>query len=296
MYKDTNYTVNTKYPKEQINEYLKNNYSINGTEFCSKELNISRGYVKNLASKLSLKLDKSTFSKLVSKQKPKQNDKYNVNPAQFYNITSPIVAYILGVLWADGYLYRNKNQQTISLSMIESDAKELLPLFEKTGKWLSYLRKRKGKLPLLTISTNNRPLVSFLYEMDYKSKSYETATKILNRIPEDLQHYWFRGLFDGDGCLYHKNRCIQLTITSSYNQNWDYLETLCKKINVIYKIKHQKIIQNNHNNAYSFIRIINRESIKSFLDYIYAGDIMGITRKFDKYKSMDFSKLTNQHR
>jgi len=44
--------------------------------------------------------------------------------------------------------------------------------------------------------------LELLVDNDYKLKSYNSADKILSKIPNSLHHYFFRGLIDGDGCFY----------------------------------------------------------------------------------------------
>jgi len=61
-------------------------------------------------------------------------------------------------------------------------------------------------------------IYDFLSENNYKEKSYVSATKILNKIPNNLKKYFFRGYFDGDGSIYKYEKYYQvgLNITSTY--------------------------------------------------------------------------------
>jgi len=54
--------------------------------------------------------------------------------------------------------------------------------------------RKQGRLII-----HNRPLVKYLVDNDYLVKSNASADKILSTIPEKFQHYFFRGLIDGDG-------------------------------------------------------------------------------------------------
>jgi len=79
---------------------------------------------------------------------------------------------------------------------------QLLDIFNSTGKWRYYNISRNQWKPILSAVVNNRLLYEFLVDNDYKLKSYNSADKILSKIPNSLHHYFFRGLIDGDGCFY----------------------------------------------------------------------------------------------
>ena len=116
---------------------------------------------------------------------------------------TPEMAYVLGLLWADGYvLMRGKNHGQITMGNIKEDSLYFRVFFEKVGKWtIREIKgnKRKDQMTFCCYDTN---FIKWLYEHDYKAKSTISADKILNTIPKSLHQYWFLGLFDGDGCIY----------------------------------------------------------------------------------------------
>ncbi len=221
---------------------------------------------------------------------------YKVEPTQFINVQTPQIAYLLGLLWADGYvkvIYR-KSQRTpaykIETTMVSEDLDTLIPLFNSVGKWCIYHRTRKKRKPQTTILTNNQPLVEYLQQNDYGVKSIESACKILSKIPTELHKYWFRGVSDGDGCFYvnEKNRQCQFSITSEYEQKWNYFESLLNKLNIKYGI--QRLIRKKKNKKkptkHSSLRITSKIGVVGFGNYIYNGyteDGIGLKRKYDKY-------------
>lgn len=218
------------------------------------------------------------------------NITYSVNPYQFFLVKTKEISYILGLIWSDGYVYQNKYANVVSVSIIKKDIKNLIPIFQSVGKWNIVERIRKNKKPSITISINNKPLTNFLMENDYKSKTNFSAEKILSIIPKELHFYWFRGLFDGDGCVYYndKNCCRSISISSSYDQDWKYCEILFKNLGIKYTINRRKqTLKNGKINKSSTIRITNMEGIIKFGNYIYPNikfDNMGLKRKFDKIK------------
>jgi len=282
-------------------EYVKNNFPQNGVKFCADQLNVKRSVLDNLIyKKLKLKLSKEIKNKILYRNKENflnTNYVYNVEADQFINIQKKEVAYILGLIWADGYLYKfkNKKKSIVALSIIKEDMDDLLNIFKKTGKWTISSRNRKNRKPITTLSTSNSNIVNFLISKSYVSKSIDSACEILKSIPEDLKLYWFRGLFDGDGCLYidRQNR-ITVSIASSYDQDWTYIKNLFNELNIIYCV-YQTITKNGKS---SIICIKNKDGCKKFLDYIYSGienDQIGLTRKYQKYKNTNFIKKNNQY-
>jgi hypothetical protein len=76
-----------------------------------------------------------------------------------------------------------------------------------------------------------------------------------------------------------------MSISSSYNQDWIYVETLFNELNIKYSIKKIK----REKSSYSIIRITNKKGIKNFGDYIYENyeiDKIGLSRKYEKYQQI----------
>lgn len=225
----------------------------------------------------------------------KSIDKCVFDARPFLNIKTPEVAYILGLLWADGYIFSNKvtKQYRVCIEGLETDLYLLLDIFYKTGKWNVNRRIRKNRKPQMTIATGNKYLYHFLIENDYEIKSKHSANKILSKIPENLKHYWFRGLIDGDGSLYlNKKRSMsQFNCSSCRDQEWNFFTNLLKKLGIKrYTIRPSVKLKNlkstNKISYYSDIRITNRKEIIKLLDYIYKDfsiDNIGLKRKYNTF-------------
>ena len=284
----TNKRINFWYNEYQT-KFLIDNYSTLGSKKCSEILNIPVEKIRTKTYHLGLKLNKETQSRINKEsKKDKKYEDYSVNPNQFLSIETPEIAYILGLVWADGYVTNNDNHYTIKINSLFDDLNTILHIFLKTGKWFHGTRNRKNRRKQMYIGTSNKIICNFLLENDYRSKSFESADKILSKIPEHLQHYWFRGLIDGDGCFYiSKNKHQrQFSLASSYEQNWFFMEKLLKKFEIRYSIRRVKQFQHNRINKSSIIRTVNSKDIKKLGDYIYQGfltDKIGFERKFKKY-------------
>lgn len=263
--------------------WLIENYPVLGLNKCSDFLKMNIDIVKTKKDMLKLKMN--------NKFKGVQNDKCNINPELFYNIKTNEIVYLLGLIWADGFLNASKNgyNHNLGFTMVKEDFDIIKPSLEKIGRWNYYERKQNVDTwkPSINIITNNKRIYNFLVDNDYDKKSKVSADKILNKIPNELKHYFFRGLIDGDGCFYYneKNNSKQFVLTSTYEQDWGYFESLCNRLEIKYKIK--RII--NKKSSYSIVRITNKSGINKLGSYIYNNfecDKIGLTRKYDKFISI----------
>lgn len=282
------------YTNEEI-EFLSKYYPTHGSKFCSEKLNHSINSIITKCSSLKLKVIRNWRRENGLKNKKTINDIYNVSSHQFINPKNPISIYILGLIWADGNIYPPYG---INLATTYPDADCFIPLFLKTGKWKYYSRQPKNEnwKKICQIKTTNKPLVNFLISHDYKSKSTASADKILSLIPNQLRHYWFRGLIDGDGCIKTNNKGSHgISISSSVNQNWTYLENLCKNLEIPYHIskEHRKTGNSSSFQIYGMYRVIK------FCKYIYDGypeDNIGLKRKYDKFLQLKSTEEKNRYR
>jgi len=190
-------------------------------------------------------------------------------------------AYILGLMWADGTVSKSKNNYGCSVTGISEDFDLLRSIFESTGQWGIYIRSAKGiRKQQTTYLYTSKSFHSFLSEKKYQEKSQTSASRILNHIPERYHCYWWRGYFDGDGCIYTKlNK--QLFFTGALNQDWDFFNFLPIKL-------HWKHITKKTNKGnYSRMLIQNKPDILAFFKFIYSGDeSFGLERKKNKMKQL----------
>lgn len=279
-----NNTPNLKYSQEE-NEFLIENYPKYGSAFCAEHLKRSNVSVRSRAQKLNLHVN--NMSGIMLKCYAKPNDKYNVNADLFMTPTNPSVIYTMGLLWADGHVHIDKNIREIELASAYPDGDEFYKILSSYGKW-NYYRypqaypKYKKLKDRITIKTNNRPLSSFLVGKGYKSKSTASADDILKIIPQSLHHYWFRGLFDGDGHIHANGRKIQLTMSGPHTQAWDYFVRLLNELGVSHSI-HLRI---NSRGKSSVLQFGGAKNAGKFLSFIYNGaeaDKIYLRRKYNKW-------------
>lgn len=214
--------------------------------------------------------------------------KYNVDFGLFSDPTKmvPESVYVLGLLWSDGHVA--KNTSYVSITGVSEDFDLLQPFVFVGGEWGVYYRQQTpNRKPQTTFGVTNKQFHAFLVSMGYLTKSFSSACKILSFIPESLRLYWWRGYFDGDGCIY-TNKNYQCFFTGSLETDWTFLKFLPSNIHW----KHIK--KDTSSGSYSRMLSNRKADIIAFGDYIYGGntrDFIGLERKKSKFESLKASPV-----
>lgn len=282
------------YTKDQ-DEIIKKYYISKGRKWCAEQIGKTPSSVKSRANKqLGIKCSKNEIrEKQLNWRKERGN--YTVNESLFENPASPEVAYLLGFLWADGHLsitskHTQKRKYKIILAINETDGKIIGKVLNTTGKWTRHIQNKEMGQNMIHFTCANFYIGKFLEKNDYHIKSGASACKILSIIPENLQYYWWRGFFDGDGCLNIASenstaaKC-SIKITSCYNQDWKFLEFLYKHIPIQFNILRK--IRKDTGTKFSQIHSSGRINCLWFCHYIYQNyenDKIGLDRKYNKFK------------
>ena len=195
--------------------------------------------------------------------------------------------YILGLIWADGYLGKNN---TVSITCVREDLELLDCIFSRTGNWAIYYRyqNKENRKPQQTFTVSDRILFDFLVSKGYKEKSGGSAANILEFIPKVYHRYWWRGYFDGDGCIY-TGKNYKLFFTSTVKQDWSFVTNFFKQFNW------KEVRKETLKGSYSRILLTRKSEILDMLSYIYEGfqkDRIGFSRKFVKLDSLRTPKPT----
>ena len=135
------------------------------------------------------------------------NRKYEVNHNFFNKIDTEEKAYILGFLYADGYVSTKRN--LIGLTLQESDI-EIITKINKIihkDKPLVFINTKKyhpGKnwQNSLRMEIASKQMTNDLVRLGcIPNKTYFLKFPAYEIIPEFLFHHFIRGFFDGDGCI-----------------------------------------------------------------------------------------------
>ena len=158
-----------RFSQEEI-QFLKDNYRSLGRKKCSIQLNRT---LSSIASKIKkLKITCSPEEIRIRQAAPKKEaGQYKIKENLFIKDFNVRSVYLLGLIWADGYLQIQKHSR-LRLQLIENDARNIEPIIDSTGIWSkNIVYSQKGKKNL-QFSCSNPILCSFLNEQDYKNKSF----------------------------------------------------------------------------------------------------------------------------
>lgn len=208
----------------------------------------------------------------------------NINRDYFNNLDTDNKYYILGFIAADGNLSKDGNRLSIKLQSKDID------ILEKIKEELQYEGKIKHYLKTLTYKYVNKEKVYFysnsacslvfnnktIYQdlFTYGLTPNKSLSLTIDKRLKDNKHFW-RGVFDGDGCLYYKNNCVQITIVGTENTCISFLDFAKIYVpNVRSKVKKQKKVYT--------VTITSTKAIK-ILDVLYDNSQIHLNRKYEKY-------------
>lgn len=269
---------NLKTWTKEESEFLKQNYSSKGAEYCSQVLNKSSSKVRARANNFGLILDKPFR---VDKEKVLVYRDFN----NIFDLNNPKILYLLGFIWADGYIGK-----TVTISNVSKDLDEIIEKIDLVklllGVSIKYRQpQRNGWQPQTAITFGNKEVIQFLVDNNY-TKSRLNEPIILDKISEHLKHYWFRGYLDGDGCIYYiasnKAQCY-LSFSGNSHSTYQFLQDLGQQFSVVPSIKCRK---SRINSTYARVTFEGIKRALPILDYIYQGwdeFNLGLERKYQKY-------------
>lgn len=271
----------------EIEDHIRLHYPTKGTAPTAKAFGLKPHLVCQMANSIGIEMTQEAFRQLQSDSCVRESHEYPVNPDQFKTVTTPEVAYLFGLLWADGHLQSVKKSGNIRLHNQTPDMEDIKSVFDKTGNWgfYSYPKRQPTWKGQTMVVGTGRPLFELFRSLDYESKN-ASPDKVLSHIPESLRHYWWRGYFDGDGCLYLGKWCHQVVFAGPHDQDWTFAEELCRQLNVRYAIT-QKTSKKGHRS--SAFRISGIRNCQALLGPMYTGyeqDGIGFTRKWKKYEEL----------
>lgn len=295
--------VRKKWTEEEVT-FLKENYGKLSVSIIAKQLNrnvpgvadkifnlgLSQNNNKYCGPKIQLNKDGNEITAFYGVKNQSTSRTPAKNYIQYFETKTPEVAWTLGFLFADGCINKRKNrnrQGRVCLQINTKDFYEVNKTLMKVVAWNTYHRVSKKGYNQSSFEINNWNLYRFFNDgLEYKNKNFCFSTKIFDFLPQSLHRYFWRGYFDGDGCigtqLYKDNINIRSTIAGNYLMDWSVLEGVCKSLDVnCYVIR-----GTNHIGRWSTFHTQTEKSTLNFIRYLYNDfqkDNIGLCRKFFKY-------------
>jgi intein-encoded DNA endonuclease-like protein len=211
----------------------------------------------------------------VSIRKPFEIRKYTLNKDYFKVINTQKKAYILGLLYADGYNQETKNQIRLTLQRQDRNILDKINIELNHNKPLILLRDK-----YLDLSINSKEISRDLSNLGCTQKKSFTIEFPYTKIPKNLYKDFIRGYFDGDGCIsINQYNDIQINITGNLKFIIE-IQLIFESILNVNRTKLQK-----RNSSYSLFYHGKNVCFK-ILDYLYRDNPISLERKEKLYKKI----------
>jgi intein/homing endonuclease len=274
------------YTSEEV-KFLLQNYSTMSVKNCARKLGRSEIAIINKANDLKLRSNKTLHWK-TAKGRIKPIEDCKLTNLDFLKLDTPTRCYLLGLLWADGYL-SSDNKKSLFMYLKESDMLCLKSLIKSVLPVTFYSRNVKGRKPQICMYIYSSHLTKKLIS-DFQFSEKSNKIFIPKKIKGELLKYFLRGYIDGDGC-FSISDCKRtgrasfsvpsFNICSTYHYDWSELEDIAKEMNIYYRIYRYK--SKKKKSSFSRFIICRQSDMIIWIDYLYSGKFngIGLKRKFD---------------
>ena len=212
----------------------------------------------------------------LKKQKETARKHQIINENFFENINTEEKAYILGLLYADGYI----NNNGFGITLMETD-KELLEKISNIiyGKIvLGYRKIKNNAKPQYRFEVVSQKMKNNLIEHGcVKAKTFKIRFPYLKN--NMIYQHFIRGYFDGDGCLCvptNKPKNITFTITS----NIIFCDGLAEYVKNVVGVNMKSCVRYKD---VGITRLTGGQQVRKFMNWLYADATIYMNRKFEKY-------------
>ena len=264
--------MNKKFSDEQA-QYIKDNYLIKSYKEIAEELGFTEKQIRGKVTTMGLRKLRT------------------INKDYFSSIDTPIKAYFLGFLYADGWVVSNEltRNYELGLQLQSCDKYVLEKLNEELGNKniITHINPKEKIIDgILTCSNHSdvlriysKKIVTDLISHGVETnKTQKTTFPIVN---DALFFDYLRGYIDGDGCFHNnKNGSTICHITCSSPEPLLYLQNKLIEYDIYTKVYQEK------ERKYRLI-CYEEKSICNLVNRLYYEDgLFYLTRKYEKISSL----------
>jgi intein-encoded DNA endonuclease-like protein len=263
-------------------------FNINDTNIIIKRYN-NKESLQKIAENYNC--DPAVISKLLKNNNISVNignKKYTYNEDYFNKINSFDKAYILGLLYSDGW----NTEHSVGIQLQENDKDILLKInkYIDSNKSIHFNKsknlKHKNKNTLCFYS---KKLKNDLIDLGcVPNKSLILTFPSEDQVPKEFHSHFIRGYFDGDGCVtLDKNGKLRLSFVGTY----DVMDNINKIFENILNVNKKTITKLGKNNSNTFATTFTtKQECKRIYDYLYKDcEDLYLTRKKEKFDNYDFT-------
>lgn len=218
---------------------------------------------------------------------------YFIDETYFDEIDTEDKAYFLGWLYSDGcnstYDNKGKNRYNIILQLQKRD-KEILDTFlsyMKSDAPLSYVAPRaENEQGYYRMSVYNKHMSQMLEKHGVTANKTFTVT-YPTWLPEELQHHFIRGVFDGDGCVsiaYYKdddNCKLKNAYVNILGTN-DICSHIQRRLSAS-NIPSRMTDTNKTDKRIRTLWVTSRQNVANFGEWLYDDATIWLSRKKEKF-------------
>lgn len=212
---------------------------------------------------------------------------YDLNEIYFENVDTQNKAYVLGFLYADGNVSKEKYNIQLSLQECDKHILEEISNDMETNSPLVYRNFEKynhNQQNQYSIALHSRKMHSDLCKLGVVPNKTHGIT-YPDFLSEDLHRHFIRGVMDGDGCIHPphgKNGKIKtVDICGTYNFCVKLKEVIETRLNI-----HCSVIKTSNDPERATYRttISGGIQVSKFLDWIYNDANLYLYRKYNLYQ------------
>ena len=210
-----------------------------------------------------------------------QTGKCRIDEMYFETIDTEHKAYFLGLLFADGCVFKSRSGSFgIRLELVKRDG-ELVEKFKEetqaTYKLSLKQTKNENWDDKVGITITNDKFTQHLMSKGCVPNKGTICKIPFNRLPTEMVRHFIRGYFDGDGCLTYTDKHyvypnVNLCVSKIFG---DQLRNYLLELDIKSSIRHKK------SGIYS-ISVEKRQAMK-FLIWTYEPSLVKLSRKHNRY-------------
>ena len=222
--------------------------------------------------------------------------KYTYEQTCFSSLSDEDSCYFLGLLYADGNIYKHFNNWLIQIGLKDRDCIEQFKTYLKTNREIYYRKDRNSHCMFIT----NKIIGDNLIKLGMFPQKSRTLKFPIDLIPSNNVRHFIRGYFDGDGCIsliksqstYRLRFCLVGTYDMMFNMQNILIDTL--------NISKTKIKQHSQSEHAFELHIKKIEDVNKIRNYLYDNSTKYMQRKKDVFYSdlikYKFGKSTSKYK
>ncbi|UCB56522.1 MAG: hypothetical protein JSV30_04755 [Candidatus Omnitrophota bacterium] len=225
----------------------------------AKQYNCSRAYILKLCKLYSIPIRNKSEARYLALKQDKLPFCYHKLNEQFFKTWTKEMAYVLGLLYADGNMHKNKS--SFSLSLKEKDFLERI----RNSLESTHPIKKSKVQELYHLTIGSGKMIEDLLKLGFIPRK---SLKIkFPDMPIAYISHFIRGYFDGDGSIIKKNdsNVYKASIVTGSEK---FISSIKMHLERLVGVSVQRINKHKTANAY-FIHYHRRSDIEKLYKYFY---------------------------